>query len=794
MITTTSFSKDGRFSSIFKNALKSQLPFAITSLIVMLLSITAVYFAGISSLDKYLATLKPEEVQRILVDRFRSGIHMSDGVVYLPAYLLALVAFASVSAGLAYMHSKKRVDLYHALPVSRGRLLVANMLASLVATLVPYVAVFFTTMLLQITKFSNTGCLTTQYYQNSLLDLATVIIFILVICAFTAFINVQVGTVIDSLMITGVLGLAPLFIYLLLGKLWENATYGAIYQSEYAFLLSPFTFILSRVLHGTYIARTIHIDYAGILLEYVIWLVIGILLFASALLLYKRRRSEIAAQTQPKGILQTIVKCFAAFCGALLLYFIFYRYGIVFKVIGMLVGAVIVGIVAELVFSRGARYLIKNLKWLAGGGALTCVIVLCLIYDAFGYVSRVPEIEQVDSVELSYSGRFSNMAGNSDYGVTYRSYGIIDLPVNEKGSLDRRLNLQDSIGIVLDMHQKAVENPPPQETDYYIAMTEEAHPYTYIEITYNLSDGGTMTRRYNRVYIEALLALANLEDKDDFISVNHPLFWMDKMSIPQVDMINSVGVNNSFQAGRDIPMELSKEELRALLDALQQDMLLESLSEIKTPSKPALGYVFLSYKTRSDLYYLNLIEEHPDLEFYEMGRNQNMVAVLVTEEYQNTIAFLKANGVYDQMVNAPAPEKLYLISTLDYGIGEYNRVNTVGKYSVQDSYNRDYIRQYKDGTLSARKEVQDGVGNEVFEISDPAAIAQIGEKASNQLLLGSHTSKDYIIVYAEYEGEISGYKYMKVEELPAPLREQVQSYADELYRYRFENTPDAVYG
>jgi hypothetical protein len=478
---------------------------------------------------------------------------------------------------------------------------------------------------------------------------------------------------------------------------------------------------------------------------------------------YKRRKSEIAEQAMGGGAFQTVVKIFVSFAGAALLYAIFADAGIVWQGIAVFFGALLIGSIAELVFSRGIRFFLKNIKWLAGTGAVCCILMVAAHLDFIGYTTRVPSLQSIESVSINYTGRFTDLVSNSWY---YRNGD------------DAILTSPDSIDIVTQMHKLAVENQPGDR--YY----NPEHPYGNIRIKYKLKSGMTMERYYNQLYHEALTTLADLEDKDDYITLNSPAFYMDHADSPQTELIRRVTISSSLRdTNHDV--RLGAQETQRLLEAVRADMLAESLSEIKAPTQPALGYLQFEYYSNEDY----------DPEYYYYYKDTALInTVIVTHEYAHTIAALRELGLYDKFAPTEEADSVYILQSDYY---DMPRVRALGSQSYDDHFFQSvYSYMASDSTDD---------GSSVLAASEDAAtVREIESAAANQLLMADpsryNSSSDpdayietmtYNVVFCR-DGKALGLKMIRFDQLPQNLRQQVVDYYQTDRDYSLGYTAEAV--
>lgn len=747
MTTTKSYSNSDRFGSAYIAALKGQLPFAIVSGIIFLILFVVVFF--ISTADIY----EPETAAEFFNYYFTQGIYAGVEQSIVSLIVLAVLALTSTLVGLSYLHSKKTVDLYHSLPISRPKLLGANLLATLTAVLGPYLAMYLLTMTIQLITCARYGCFGTDYFLFILFDIMAAIVYIVVITAFTAFITVNVGTVFDAFAATMALGFAPPLIYMLGGYIWQSLVYGAYFEpSENLLCLSPFMFIYKiwlLIADRTYSTA----NYGGIIIErcgpimtvLLLGLLAAALLLVAAIVCYRRRKSEIAEQTQPRGVLQIIVKLAAAFIGGSVFFVIFdngdmaegLTAGLVFFT---LVGAVSIGLIAEIILSRGIRWILRNLKWVLGAGVVYCLLMIGINADMFGYASRVPSLDSIESAQVNYTGRFAESDGHPQM---YDNYGS---PLTDA----------ESIAIVRETHNIAVNNRPPKDFRYNYSPD---FGYNSISIKYKLKNGTTMSRTYGRPYVGANDKLVELESENDFIRAKSMLFWAEQN--PQLTKVNTVELYSSFgRKGGQHANVLDNPEL--LLNAIKADMLDQSLDDIINPQNPALGFIRVNFTQLDPREYRSFSYSGP---LY--------ATVTVTREYKRTLEVLRQlelNGNFaDEPPRFDEIVKVDMVTGWYFGYSGSGYIRTLNPWNSNDiPYREDYYTQ--ENIITTR--------------TDAPGIKAIAQVSRDMLFMPGDQewgTKCATAFFEMTDGSVIA-KIVKLDDLPPDIRDEVRKSASEVYK------------
>lgn len=678
MTTTKLSSNKGGFKAAFKHALKLGMPFGVIISIAAFLSILLPYYFYSrpfmeSRVDYMYSSLyySPQELANSLEGVFLAieqsvSINVMFGAI---AFVLALF-YAS------YLHSKPKTDFYHSLPVKRTHLLNANAIAAMIVLLVPYLAIILITMLLQFVQVGAYINLS-DYFFTTIMEVLNHCLLMLVVYLFVTFISVNLGTIFDSAIISVSMGFIPLTTVAVLLALWSNYIYGADVSYRFLPYLSPYIYSFNRVGFFDYYNQT-----TSYLKPFVVGIIYAVAFYLLGVYSYKVRKSETAEQKDSSSWPQTITKCFVSFISATGFFFIFEYYGLVIQIIAAIIGGTLIGIIAEIILSRGIRSIVKNLKWLAGAGALFCLIIIVLQFDITGFSKKLPLPANVASVSLSYNGRYADLE-------EYNYYG--------QGSDDKIYKDPENIATILESHKLIVENQPESNHARFSYYNDESDNFVYesVSISYKLKTGRTLKRTYNYLNNDGFENLANLEGTEEFVRNNSLLFRLDyytkNSGKTEEELLYNVAFFDNLANNRQV-LNLSTQEKGLLLVALKKDMLNETTQNIKNPTQPAVGVINLMFdiSTKDNNYYGNIY------------RNTNVV---ITNEYTNTIAFLNSTS-YAGLVGKPPQQFDKAVIESFYSP---SRVVSIVSENYYNEYYRDYYSDDYNDSYTVKTENQSDI-------------------------------------------------------------------------------------
>ncbi|MCD8189523.1 MAG: hypothetical protein LUD78_04775 [Clostridiales bacterium] len=455
------------------------------------------YYTDMTNWEGYtaesVAQLYGQAVYYNLLAFLRSGVFL--------VLMLYLVVYCCNSFG--YMHTRRSVDLFHALPIRRRPLLLGGYVAGLLTAILPMAVGF---------GLCQAVC---AAYSVSLPNAARSLWALFGCCAlmtfacltFMLFFLVTAGTLLDAAVsLTATAVGWPL--------LWDvlNTTmkeflpgYVSVIPSAFYTALCPFGAFYQlfstnyTILTGLYYAdgSAITAELPGLGLGSILWWV----LFTVALLLvtvwyYGRRRSEHAENSFCAPVLRGAVRFLLSVAVGLGLANILGDMTDSNKVyfISVLVGSLGTYILIQLIWARGFRKFWRAIPAYLLTLAACTGFLYCLYTGGLGYVTRVPDVDNVVSVTFS----LPDMAGDTSKECYLASHGVGALDVTygdyNWGYFMVEFTDDDEQSTVLSLHQAILEKFPGPYLPYGDGVSQ--YSTVSIEVTYTLANGSTLTRTY----------------------------------------------------------------------------------------------------------------------------------------------------------------------------------------------------------------------------------------------------------------------------------------------------------
>ena len=376
----------------------------------------------------------------------------------------------------SYLDNRRALDVFHALPVTRGKLFWGNMLATLFLLFAPFVvcvlpvaaAVDFSPLWLD----PRDGMLYFGLLQTMLVVAAAA----LMMCGLMVLLMICCSTVVESFGYFCILMVGYTIVVRMGFDLVGQYTFGFsdFWLEEFLLRFTPLSFIFSTATTtgDVFWIPALQMTVLGVLLTLLGWR------------RYVRRKSE-----QAGGYIWAPVYYVAAVMGALAAGL--YIRGVLgsgndgIDVVAGAVTAVLVFIVLDTIRHRGFKQIVRSAVTSAAGVAGVAVLAVVInLTGTFGYEGWVPDAADVLAVKVQ-SGAPANLSS---------AFPLTDT---------------ESIQTVIDFHKSVVGNQEPLETGSAETLVEydpygftsaetidQSYGSVYLTITYEMKNGSEKTREY----------------------------------------------------------------------------------------------------------------------------------------------------------------------------------------------------------------------------------------------------------------------------------------------------------
>ena len=459
---------------LLRGALQRTWPLWAAYTLIWLLLLPVTLFIRLS--DRHIVYSRPTLSYELLSTGLPSG-----------AMMAAVFGIFFAMAMFAYLTNSRATNGMHAMPIRREGLFLTHYLAGLFCQVVTLLVSFALAALVTAAFGVFDG------YAVGM-GLLLCVLLVLFFYSFGVLCMVCVGQILAGAVFYGILNFMFVGMEVLLRSFAGNFLYGYDGRSS-AFSTAPLSppVEIASSLSVSYVYDGI--DPIGVrvfhLGTFAAYAAAGLVLAALALLLYRKRRSEMTGNTVAIGWLRPVFKYGVALCsafslGQLLSYFVFeltdstYTAGALIGTIACMIFAGLIGYyAAEMLLKKSFRVFKTSWKGALATSAVLILIGLSFPLDLTGYQSRVPEQSDIVSATVDLYG--GNVSGSFN------------------------LSGQESIALLRDAHC-AVITDKARQTEYNRRYVPFNGDTCTLRITYELADGTELFRSYDLSTDEALLS------------------------------------------------------------------------------------------------------------------------------------------------------------------------------------------------------------------------------------------------------------------------------------------------
>ncbi len=448
----------------------------------------------------------------------------------LPAIAIALVLLfcAILCVGLfGYMQKRRSVDLFHALPVGRGPMLLGRWCAGLTVLFVP--------MVLDSVFQSIIGAAYGVSVQNGTRPPFIMLLWILLMgtAAFTScvFLMVCTGTTLDAVL--SALGVNigyPLLILcgfsicaMMLPGFYEDAWKHPFIMTAFAPFAAAFTAVLQQ--HS---------------FRFLLWwLVLTALMLAGSVFLYRRRKSEAAENNFAFPLPKLIVRFLVTAVGGL-------GFGLFLSgtagtgkgfLIGVLFGSVAAHVIVEAVYERGFKTLKRSFAWYGAFAAAFLVFYGLLCTGVFGYDTRIPNADEVESITVNSQNYWTGTGSQEIFNQSSSHRWILSPIIKDKSNIKTVIGIQQNL-----IRQYRTQYP------YRI----KKNLGNGLKLSYKLKNGRVFERDYrsysDNMNLEKMLnpAYDKLTGMKEFAETSDLLFYVEPEDIKSIDVYGGKASSKTF--------------------------------------------------------------------------------------------------------------------------------------------------------------------------------------------------------------------------------------------------------
>lgn len=665
------------------------------------------------------------ESGKFLIIADGNGSAVSDIFDFWFYFYTAVLVILSAALGIMlfrFVSSRAKNNIYFSLGISRAGLFSAHWLAG---------AVMLEAAVLLPLAFS--AMLNLIYFGSSVMLWRTLLFYAvhMTVTALAGFsvaaaVSVCVGTAGESVLFSLAFIAFPSAAVYFLNNTVPKLLFGAPHNSNYALYpsashsrdismaLSPFGRVLSRlnllslnndvfIRSGSLVsadgfskitADELNSWSAPSLEPYTLWAILTALLFVFGLLMLKRRKVEIcgfSGRSKTLNFLLTAMLSVSAGSTIVAVNFYFSQIAgkqyLITGIITVLLSAVIF-VVFDIMLNLSFKALKKDWKYGLVHVALTVAVMLSLYTGFFGYSSRVPDTDSIESASVSapdillgsYRTRADELKFNANSGY-YLAFDEDGNPVGINSGCYYRSNADErriiidgfksesDINAVRELHKRLIASGRKvvsSSEDY----SERAVRSTVI-IKYKLKNGREIIREYQTVGLGDYLSLYSIENTEN---------WNNKIKNELLNIDSEKVFPVLFSGQMDKKTVVDQKFTRGLARAIYEDITSLGADRILCSDSKWLGAMALYHDIASDgvktvtaaqVYSPDTDGEDAETpedainnawkagnygeimtngsEYGDFGKFKSVIPI--TEEMTNTVEYLKAHGLYDLLVD-----------------------------------------------------------------------------------------------------------------------------------------------
>ena len=660
---------------------------------------------------KETASIKGQDVLKIMRDAYEVFIFDSEQASYDPLFYIfpALLVVISLLLGVLlfrFVTNKKTVNVYYSLGIKRADLYTARLLAGVFMMLAAVLIPLAVSLGLNLHYFGSSVML----WRTFLFYAVHSTICVLAGLTISAAVSSCVGTTVEAIGFSAVLAAFPSVVTMCVNygvpSILNGApaiTYYGIYPaaSSYGELHFDITgsTVFGRIISHINLLmlnRSSFINSSSVeamtkdaakkwvapsLTPYILWAVLIAAFFVFGLFMFKRRKAEICGFPGRSAVLNFVLCMITSFgVASLVLYFVISEIPQITTwmiIVGLMIISVIIFLIFDIILHLSFKAIKKDWKIGLVHAGLMAAFLLSLYTGFFGYSSRVPDIQDIDSVSISAPnalmgsyqlGRELSGSYVTDryYSDVYSNYYYVG---NRSVSLIENFKDKDDINTVREIHKAMIKagnirRVNTNSDDYSKRVTCQS-----VVIRYKLKNGRELVRVYEYVPLTNYPTLYTLEDTKN---------WNSKIKDELLNIDSENVIPIVFSAQMDNRIAVDEELTAGLARAIYNDITTLSSDKFLTSNAKYLGsvafYVNRSQREDYSMYesseYVNAtsIEDEITEEEEPLSRQETVdnlairdnsqgkylalgdySVIPITEEMTNTISFLKAHGLYEKL-------------------------------------------------------------------------------------------------------------------------------------------------
>ena len=531
------------------------------------------------------ADLARTQAQRDLTRDMLRMYSMKGGAL---AFMLTIAAVVLAASGFAYLHSKKKTDFYHSLPIRREMLYAVTCLNGFLYMAVAYLG--FLTIAAVMIRVKGVPFDWGSLYLASVEHL----------CFFAlVYMTAILSMLLTGNLVVGLLGTGVLFS-------WGPVicmTISAYFSEYFTTFYGDDSFLLALSERTSPVAWYVKACMSSQPGRMALWAMLAAaVLFLLGMLLYRRRPSEAAGHAMAFPITEPIIRFLIAVPSSLLLGAMFHSmmYEDGWTVFGLVCGLLLVSCIIEIIYHFDFKSLFAHKRQLLVSAVFVGVVFAIFRFDLFGYDRYLPATEKLasggiysDLLDPDATSQYHSTVEYTEgwYGVTFDAMPSSTLADEMQISDDQGLELLHTIAAqgVHDAAQARDRFLRGGGRSYDVEEGDEA--FRNVTIAWHLRNGRTVYRSY-RVNVSGVrAALESVYDLDAYKTAMYPVLSLSADDVAGINYKEEDECSHVKLAGADVKAALLaayQEELKALTSETRAHEMPIAEIQFKTNEQQAL--------------------------------------------------------------------------------------------------------------------------------------------------------------------------------------------------------------
>ena len=436
--------------------------------------------------------------------------------------IFIVLSLVMAMSGFSYLYSKKKVDLYHSLPVKREVLYFIKLINGILIVVIPFIICGIVASLLVI---ANTG------------KISVLIAAIWAIAEWTLLFILSYFLTLFSIMLTGnmLIGILACGFFSFYFPLISLVLKG--YQSSFFDTYYTSGFIIENVLPNmSSFMLMFNIFELKWLTRIIIVILASIAFLFINLFLYKKRASEAAGKSVSFNVIKLPIKAMMVIFISILMYLLGYEVmndSIGWGLFGLIVSGAITHCVMEIIYNQDFKKIFAKKIELLVLIIISIFIAAAFQFDIFGYDSYIPSASQIKSTAVisdlleSNSEQYYNKVEISD-GYYDESFVDVDYASDSKIEADqiKKMDIENK-DAVLELARQGIE-----AAKYDL---EPQGDFDRVLISYKLKNGRTVGRVYYVDLDQSTSGLSSVYADESYKKSSYPILSENPENIVSVD-------------------------------------------------------------------------------------------------------------------------------------------------------------------------------------------------------------------------------------------------------------------